>query len=49
MKPLSIRGGKMVAVSGSLWFESKDELVACRYASLVREQGWKDVRVEEVL
>ena len=35
-----------VMVSGSLWFESKDELVACRYASLVREQGWKDVKVE---
>ena len=34
-----------VLVSGSIFFESADELVAHEYARLTRANGWRDVSV----
>jgi len=38
-----------VLVSGSIFYETQDELVAYEYARLTRANGWKNVTVKEAL
>jgi hypothetical protein len=38
-----------VVVSGSIFFETTDELLAREYARLTRATGWNNVTVREVL
>jgi hypothetical protein len=38
-----------VLVSGSIFFETQDELAAYEYARLTRAAGWKNVSVKEAL
>jgi len=40
---------QVVVVSGSIFFETNDELVAHEYARLTRATGWKNVIMKEVL
>jgi hypothetical protein len=38
-----------VLVSGSIFYETTDELAAHEYARLTRATGWKNVTVKEAL
>jgi hypothetical protein len=38
-----------VLVSGSIFYETTDELAAHEYARLTRVTGWKNVTVKEAL